>query len=519
MRRARGGAGRDAAGGGARGKGAGDGGRRATPGPQGTQGRRPPPPPLAVGLAQRGLARQPGAGAPRRDVRARRDRSRGPGRACRVPPPTQVVRRRPYAPLSAVTKQNAPPHHGVPPVPRAPAAIPVPGGQARAAATLPRPPAGLGAADAAVGSAERPGTGHPPLAGLGEPLAAPSQPSLGGRPRGASPPPSPSGGHPHGMLLQLDGHGHSPEVGAVAPELRAPGPGAIGPRPPRGPRLAVRPGGPPLAVLPPPLEGGRADLHGCPPAGAPLGLGPPPDPPSRGNRPAALGRRAPAPGAPGRRVGRRGRGLRGPLGGYHPRRLRPVPLAGRQAPRPARGRARSGSRGAGLHPTGVCRVVRGAASPGPAAAAPTAPPRRERRPRSGVARGPRARGGVAAAPRGAGRVGNALTQARGLWAAPPVRPRKPSLPPPPARRAGHRPPPRAAGLCTPPRPCGDGARRPSPPPSSPPPHPLPRPTRGTAASLPPPPPQPAAAAGGAQHAWPADMQSRPDSHRAPPGSL
>ena len=32
-----------------------------------------------------------------------------------------------------------------------------------------------------------------------------------------------------------------------------------------------------------------------------------------------------------------------------------------------------------------------------------------------------------------------------------------------------------------------------------------------------PPPQPAAAAGGAQHAWPADMQSRRDSHRAPPG--
>ena len=55
---------------------------------------------------------------------------------------------------------------------------------------------------------------------------------------------------------------------------------------------------------------------------------------------------------------------------------------------------------------------------------------------------------------------------------------------------------------------------PPPPPSH---HPPPRPTRGTAASLPPPPPQPAAAAGGAQDAWPADMQSRRDSHRAPPG--
>ena len=424
-----------------------------------------------------------------------------------------MVRRRPFALHSAVTKQNAPPHHRVPPVPRAPAAIPVRGGQARAAATLPRPPAGLGAADAPVGSAERPGTGHPPLAGPGEPLAAPSQPSLGGRPRdrrllplrprGSSPPPSPSGGHPHGMLPQLDKHGRAPQVGAVAPELRAPGPGDIRPRPPRGPQLAVRPGGPPLAVPPPPLEGGRVDLQGRPPAGAPLGPGPPPDPPGRGSRPAALGRRAPAPGAPGRRVGRRGRGLRGLLGGYHPRRLRPVPTAGRQAPRPAQEHARSGGRGAGLHPTGVCRVVRGAASPGSAAAAPTAPPRRERRPRSGMARIPRARGGVAAAPRGAGRVRNAVTHVCGDWAHLPVRPPKPSpppcflsapappSPPPPARRAGeqggrgHRPPPpRAAGLCTPPQPCGDGARRPSPP--SLPPHPPPRPTRGTAASLPPP---------------------------------
>ena len=77
--------------------------------------------------------------------------------------------------------------------------------------------------------------------------------------------------------------------------------------------------------------------------------------------------------ADGRRVGRPGRGVRGPLGGYHPRRLRPVPPAGCQAPRPAQGRARSGGRGAGLRPTGVCRVVRGAASPGSAAAAPTAP--------------------------------------------------------------------------------------------------------------------------------------------------
>ena len=225
-------------------------------------------------------------------------------------------------------------------------------------------------------------------------------------------------------------------------------------------------------------------------------------------------------------------GSGGHLGGYHPRRLRPVPPAGRQAPRPAHGHARGGGRGAGLHPTGVCRVVRGAASPGSTATAPTAPPRRGRRPRSGVARDPRARGGVAAAPRGAGRVQNALTQVCSHWAGLPVRPPKPLPPPPPsylsapapprprpppaARQAGerggrgHRPPPQGGGsVHPPPRPNGDGARRPCPPslppPPHPPPRPPPRPTRGTVAG------------GGAQHAWSADMHSRRDSHRAPPG--
>ena len=53
--------------------------------------------------------------------------------------------------------------------------------------------------------------------------------------------------------------------------------------------------------------------------------------------------------------------------------------------------------------------------------------------------------------------------------------------------------------------------------ASPSPLPPPHPTRGTATGLPPPPPpRPAVAARCALHAWPADMQSRRDSHRAPP---
>ena len=92
-RYARGGAGLDTAGGGARGMGAGEGGRSAATGPPGTRGCRPPPPPLTASPHQRGLARNVGARPPGRDVRARRNRSRGPGRACTVPP--HVVRRRP----------------------------------------------------------------------------------------------------------------------------------------------------------------------------------------------------------------------------------------------------------------------------------------------------------------------------------------------------------------------------------------------------------------------------------------
>ena len=47
----------------------------------------------------------------------------------------------------------------------------------------------------------------------------------------------------------------------------------------------VRPGGPALAVPPPVLEGGRPDLQGRPPAGVPLGPGPPPGPPRRAAAP------------------------------------------------------------------------------------------------------------------------------------------------------------------------------------------------------------------------------------------
>ena len=102
-------------------------------------------------------------------------------------------------------------------------------------------------------------------------------------------------------------------------------------------------------------------------------------------------------------------GDQGPVGDTHP--MAPgapclvVPPLDQEYP--ALGAAIQGRRAAAP----VRRVVRGAASPGGATAAPAAPvlPRGGRRPRSGVARGPRARGGVAAAPRGAGRVPRALT--------------------------------------------------------------------------------------------------------------
>ena len=146
--------------------------------------------------------------------------------------------------------------------------------------------------------------------------------------------------------------------------------------------------------------------------------------------PAGLHQRTPAPGAPSRGVGRRGRGLQGPLGGYHLRRHLPVPPPGRQTSRPAPGPACGRGRGAGLHSRGVRRVVCGDVRPGDARAttAPPAPPRGGRRPRLGVARGPRAHGGVVLAPQGARRVPRALTHVCGLRAALPLRP---PCPPPP----------------------------------------------------------------------------------------
>ena len=257
---------------------------------------------------------------------------------------------------------------------------------------------------------------------------------------------------------------------------------------------------------------------------------PPPGPAEPGQPPRSPGSTRPSAGRSWSKGGATRPRAPGAIGWVSPTTAPSSASCGASGPRPTQGRARSGGRGAGLHPMGVCLVVRNAASPGSAAAAPTAPPRRERHPGSGVARDPRARGGVAAAPRGAGRVRNALTQVCGHWVALPVRPPEPSLPPPtsfqppppprpppPARRAGERgrrghrpPPPPGRRVCAPPRgPAATGRCDPPPPP--------PRPTRGTEASLPPTPPQPAAAAGGAQHAWPADMQSRRDSHQASPG--
>ena len=87
------------------------------------------------------------------------------------------------------------------------------------------------------------------------------------RPRGAVPPPPQPGGHPHGVLPQLDGHGREPQMMAVSPVARSPGPGGVRARAPRGPQLAVWRGSPALAVPPPTLEGWHAALLGRPPAG------------------------------------------------------------------------------------------------------------------------------------------------------------------------------------------------------------------------------------------------------------
>ena len=88
----------------------------------------------------------------------------------------------------------------------------------------------------------------------------------------------------------------------------------------------------------------------------------------------------------------------------------------------------------------------------------------------------------------------------------PTSPHTPPHPTPP------HPTPPTPSLLTPPHPSSPHRDPPSPP-SPPLPPPPPRPSRGTAIGLP---PRPADAAGSALHAWPADMQSRRDSHRAPP---
>ena len=76
--------------------------------------------------------------------------------------------------------------------------------------------------------------------------------------------------------------------------------------------------------------GGRArSSPRSPPVGAPLGPGSPPRPPRQCRYPAGLDQHFPAPGAPGRGVGRRGRKIRGPLGGHHRRRHHYMPPPGR----------------------------------------------------------------------------------------------------------------------------------------------------------------------------------------------
>ena len=259
-----------------------------------------------------------------------------------------------------------------------------------------------------LGGAERPGTGPPPLARPSKPRAAPLPPAHGRvprgrrlrspRPGGAGPPPPQSGGHPHGMLPPLDGHGRGPQVGAVDPTARPPGPGSVGPRAPRGPRLAVWPGSYALAVPPPPLEGGRVALPGRPPAGAPLG--PLPVRRARAAAPQAWtsapqrrvllveGWDDEAEGSVGHWVGiTHGGTIRCLLRGNRPLAPPRDPLAA-----------------AGAVLASIPRVfaVWYAMMPAPEAPQPPSqhrdPPRGGRRPRSGVARGPRARGGVATAP-------------------------------------------------------------------------------------------------------------------------
>ena len=114
----------------------------------------------------------------------------------------------------------------------------------------------------------------------------------------------------------------------------------------------------------PPLERGHPARPGGPSAGTPPGPGSPSSPPHRGLCPTGLSQRPTAPGAAGRGVGRRGGGVRRPLGGCHPRRHHPVPLPGQRAPRHAPRPVCRGRRGAGLDPQRICRVVCGVACTG-----------------------------------------------------------------------------------------------------------------------------------------------------------
>ena len=97
----------------------------------------------------------------------------------------------------------------VPSVQRLPAAVPIPDGPSRAAARSPQPPAHLGAVDAPLDGAVRPGASPTPLAHPCEPSAAPpasrapSSPSQASHvrytPSRCCPQPPQLGGHPSGQ--------------------------------------------------------------------------------------------------------------------------------------------------------------------------------------------------------------------------------------------------------------------------------------------------------------------------------
>ena len=101
------------------------------------------------------------------------------------------------------------------------------------------------------------------------------------RPRGAVPPPPQPGGHPHGVLPPLDGHGRAPQMGAVSPTARSPSDPALhealswryGVAAPlwRPPRLHWRKGAQPFLVVP--LLVPLWDLGPLPSAGCPWSRG------------------------------------------------------------------------------------------------------------------------------------------------------------------------------------------------------------------------------------------------------